>query len=70
MSHAEERAVVEKWHRRTSMLPGEKREAIAETSRLESRLRHFSPSYAATRLADLWAGRRRLDWGCAPVVSR
>jgi len=70
MSHAEERAIVEKWHKRTSMPSVEKRETITALSRLNSRLAHFDPSLAATYLATLWEGRRRLDWGCAPVVSR
>ena len=70
MSHAEERVVVEKWRRRTSMPPVEKRETIEAVSRLNSRLKHFSPALAASYLADLWASRRRLDWGCSPVVSR
>ena len=70
MSHAEERVVVENWRKRTSMSPVEKRKVIEEASRLNSRLRHFSPSLAASYLADLWSSRRRLDWGCIPVVSR
>jgi hypothetical protein len=70
MSRTEEKAIVEKWQKRTSMSPVEKRETIVAVSRLESRLRHFDPALAATYLADLWVRRRRLDWGCAAVVSR
>jgi len=70
MSRAEEIAVTERWRKHTSMSPNEKREVIAAASRLDSRLRHFDPKLAATYLDDLWSGRRRLAWGCAPVVSR
>jgi len=51
------------------MDPLEKREAIERFSGLLHRAGRVAPSVGAKMLAEIWAAKRRLDWGCTPMVT-
>ena len=69
MSRYEERQIVNVYRRRSVMDPRAKRDIIAKLAEEGARLAHYAPALAALALPDLWAARRRLDWGCRAVVA-
>jgi len=69
MSTREERGIAERNRRRASMGALEKREAIDRYSGLLHRAGRVVPSVGAKMLAEIWAAKQRLDWGCTPMVT-
>lgn len=70
MSKVEERKIAYDFRQRSSLAAHSKRAAIGQLAASMSAASHRAVAEAARLLPEIWEARRRLDWGCLPVVIR